>query len=73
MKNIPSLKSIMAFESSARHKSFSIAADELNLTPGAVSKQIQKLEEKLGVLLFNRVSSNEVYSFDHKGFVIDFV
>lgn len=37
-----------------RHKSFALAADELNVTPGAVGQQIRKLEEWLGVELFTR-------------------
>lgn len=42
------------FASAARHLSFTSAAQELNVTPGAVSQQIRQLEERLGVKLFNR-------------------
>jgi len=50
----PSLRSIAAFEAAARHASFSRAADELNLTPGAISHAIRALEERLGQQLFLR-------------------
>lgn len=55
-RKIPSMSAIMAFEAAARHENFSVAANELNLTPGAISKQIQKLEEDLVVALFDRHS-----------------
>ena len=51
---LPSLTSLAAFEASARHRSFKRAADELNVTPGAVSRQLKALEEELGVPLFVR-------------------
>jgi LysR family glycine cleavage system transcriptional activator len=53
--NLPSLTSLAAFEASARHLSFKDAARELNVTPGAVSRQIKLLEEEAGTLLFKRV------------------
>ena len=42
------------FAAAARHLSFTRAAAELNVTPGAVSQQMRQLEERLGVKLFNR-------------------
>lgn len=51
---LPSLTSLAAFEASARHRSVKRAAEELNVTPGAVSRQIKSLEEELGVPLFGR-------------------
>lgn len=51
---LPSLTALAAFESAARHRSVQRAADELNVTPGAVSRQIRALEEELGVPLFGR-------------------
>lgn len=48
------LNAIRAFEAAARHKSFTRAADELNVTHGAVSKQIRILEELVGFPLFER-------------------
>jgi len=51
---LPSLTSLAAFEASARHRSMQRAASELNVTPGAVSRQIKALEDELGVRLFER-------------------
>lgn len=51
---LPPLNALRAFESAARHRSFSRAADELNVTPAAVSHQIKGLEDYLGVALFRR-------------------
>jgi len=42
------------FEAAARHLNFSKAADELNVTSGAISRAIKHLEERLNVLLFER-------------------
>ena len=49
------LRGISVFEAAARAASFQAAADELNLTPSAVSHQIRLLEATLGVRLFDRV------------------
>lgn len=54
MKNLPPLRSLVAFEAAAKHLSFAKAADELCVTPGAVGQLIHKLEESLGVKLFHR-------------------
>jgi len=51
---IPSTQALRAFEAAARHLSFQQAAAELNVTPGAVSRQIQALEAALGAQLFQR-------------------
>ena len=53
--NLPSLTALAVFEASARHLSFKDAARELNVTPGAVSRQIRILEDEAGTLLFKRV------------------
>lgn len=50
-----SIKAIQAFEAAARLGSFALAADELAVTPSAVSHQVRLLEEQVGVLLFQRV------------------
>jgi LysR family glycine cleavage system transcriptional activator len=50
------LNALRAFEASARHLSFVKAADELSVTPAAVSHQVKKLEEYLGFHLFRRRS-----------------
>lgn len=54
MRRLPPLNSLRAFESTARHLSFTKAADELNVTAGAVSQQVKLLEEYLGLALFKR-------------------
>ena len=53
---LPPLNALRAFEAAARHLSFTKAADELNVTPAAVSHQIKALEELLGVTLFHRLT-----------------
>ena len=50
----PPLRNLRAFCIAARHCSFKIAADELFLTPSAVSHQMKELEDSLGVRLFER-------------------
>lgn len=51
---LPSLNALAAFEAAARHLSLTKAAEELNVTPGAVSKQVKMLEDELGGPLFVR-------------------
>ena len=51
---LPSLNGLRAFEAAARHLSFTQAAAELNVTQTAISHQIKRLEEELGVRLFVR-------------------
>ncbi len=53
-RRLPPLNALRAFEAAARHMNFSRAADELSVTPGAVSQQIQNLEEYVGAALFKR-------------------
>jgi LysR family glycine cleavage system transcriptional activator len=55
-RRLPPLNALRAFEAAARHLNFSRAADELSVTPGAVSQQIQNLEDYVGVALFKRTS-----------------
>src|SRR4051812_10251308 len=52
----PPLKALRAFEAAARLESFLMAADELHVTPSAVSYQIKILEEYIGFNLFERLS-----------------
>lgn len=54
MKTLPPLRALVAFEAAFRLGSFLAAAKELHLTPGAVGQQVRKLEEWLGIGLFNR-------------------
>lgn len=51
---MPSLKALRAFEACARHLSVKVAAEELCVTPGAVSQMLKSLESDLGVRLFHR-------------------
>lgn len=55
-RRLPPLKALPAFEEAARHLSFSAAARELNLTHGAISRQMKSLETHLGVRLFRRLN-----------------
>lgn len=52
--DLPPLSSLVSFESAARHVSFKKAADELNVTPAAVSHQVKALEQELNSALFRR-------------------
>lgn len=52
---LPSLNALRAFEASARHLSFSLAAEELHVTQSAVSRHIRTLEDYLGFPLFHRL------------------
>ncbi|MBZ0218097.1 MAG: transcriptional regulator GcvA [Fimbriimonadaceae bacterium] len=53
-RNLPPLSTLRAFDAAASLQSFSLAADQLNLTHGAVSRAVRTLEEHLGVGLFER-------------------
>ena len=53
-RRLPPLNALRAFEAAARHLNFSRAADELSVTPGAVSQQSQNLEDYIGASLFKR-------------------
>lgn len=52
---VPSLTTLVAFESAARLGSFTRAAEEVSLTQGAISRQIRLLEGQLGIALFERI------------------
>lgn len=51
---LPPLNALRAFEAAARHASFLAAAEELNVTPAAISHQIKALEAHIGTPLFHR-------------------
>jgi len=53
-RKLPPLTALPAFDAAARHLSFTKAAEELNLTHGAISRAIRNIEERLGVQLFER-------------------
>ncbi len=54
MWELPPLKALRAFEAAARHLSFNEAANELCVTPSAISRQIKLLEDYFGIALFER-------------------
>lgn len=56
-RRLPSTSALLALEAAARHQSFARAAQELSLSEGAISRQIAKLEQFLGVRLFLRVGN----------------
>lgn len=56
VNRLPPLTALRAFEAAARHMSFAKAADELAVTPAALSFQIKSLEEHLGAPLFRRLN-----------------
>ncbi|MEH6445058.1 MAG: LysR substrate-binding domain-containing protein [Oceanospirillaceae bacterium] len=60
--SLPSLNSLRTFESAARLQSFALAAQELYISPSAVSHQIRQLEQRLGVTLFIRLDRKVVLS-----------
>ena len=55
-ERLPPLNALKVFESAARHLSLKQAAQELNVTPAAVSHQVKLLEEHLGIQLFRRLN-----------------
>lgn len=59
-KLVPPLSALAAFDVAARTGSFTLAASELSVTPGAISRQILLLENLLGVRLFERVRKRVV-------------
>ncbi len=60
MNQLPPLNPLRAFEAAGRLRSIRKAADELSVTPGAVSRQVQALETHLGMPLFRRESRSAV-------------
>ena len=53
---LPPLQTLRAFEAAARHQSMSLAAEELHVTHGAISRHVKNLESHLGLLLFQRLT-----------------
>ncbi|MEM9330263.1 MAG: transcriptional regulator GcvA [Pseudomonadota bacterium] len=56
MRDIPPVNAVRAFEAASRHMQFQAAAEELGVTPAALSYQIKQLEDHLGIRLFNRLN-----------------
>jgi len=59
-RRLPPLNALRAFEAAARQRSFARAAEELHVTPAAISQQIRQLEDYLGMRLFRRGRSLEL-------------
>ena len=51
---MPSISALRSFEAAARHQSFTLAAEELNLTQSAISRQVKEMEKIVGAQLFRR-------------------
>jgi len=66
--DVPPLELLVAFEAAARHLSFTRAGDEIALTQSAVSRQIQALEDRLGVALFRRLHRALVLTDEGRAF-----
>lgn len=56
VRKLPPLNALRAFEAAARHLSFTKAAEELGVTPAAISHQVRHLEDQLGIPLFQRLT-----------------
>src|SRR5476649_345974 len=67
-RRFPPLSALRPFEAAARLESFSRAAQELNLTHGAVSRQVRALEDNLGVELFSRHGKRVALTPDGRAF-----
>jgi len=64
MKRLPPLKSLLAFRYAGEQLSFKAAAEQLHVTPTAISQQIKLLEEDLGTPLFKRKTRKVELTFD---------
>jgi LysR family glycine cleavage system transcriptional activator len=69
MSRLPSLNGLRAFEAAARHMSFTKAAEELNVTQTAISHQIKRLEEELGLRLFVRQNRTLALTVDGRDYL----
>src|ERR1700676_4482726 len=69
MTRLPSLNGLRAFEAAARHLSFTAAATELNVTQTAISHQIRRLEEELGIRLFVRQNRSLALTAEAKDYL----
>lgn len=68
---LPPLNPLRTFASAARHLSFVHAAEELNVTPGAVSRQVKALEDWLGLALFRRGHRQVTLTEAGRGYLAD--
>src|SRR4051812_41583555 len=68
-RTLPPLGELTAFESIARHRSFTKAAQELFLTPSAISQRLRQLEERLGAQLVVRTRTSVQLTSDGARYV----
>ena len=68
-RQLPPLNSLRAFEAAARHMSFTKAAEELHVTPAAVSHQVKALEDQLGLPLFRRLTRGLVLTDEGRAYL----
>lgn len=66
---LPPLNGLRSFEAAARHLSFTRAADELGVTPGAVSQQVKSLETALGIRVFRRLPRSLVLTEEGEAYL----
>jgi LysR family glycine cleavage system transcriptional activator len=66
---LPPLNGLRSFEAAARHLSFTRAADELGVTPGAVSQQVKSLEGALGIMLFRRLARSLILTDEAEAYL----
>jgi LysR family transcriptional regulator, glycine cleavage system transcriptional activator len=66
-RKLPPLSAVVAFEAAARHGRLTLAAAELSVTPGAISRQVKNLENWLGCPLFEGTKNNPVLTDTARG------
>ncbi len=71
MLRLPPLNALRAFEAAARHSSFARAADELCVTPGAISRHVLKLESYLGAKLFIRAHAQVELTLSGQSYLLE--
>ena len=65
---LPSLNALRAFDASARHLNFRLAADDLGVTQGAVAQHVRGLEAELGTTLFERLPRSLALTDQGRGY-----
>lgn len=70
-RELPSHSTLRSFEAAAKYESFTLAAAELNLTQGAISRQVKELELAIGTKLFRRVGRGVVLTMSGRNLASD--
>ncbi|CAM3760219.1 transcriptional regulator GcvA [Rheinheimera salexigens] len=70
-RRLPPLNALKAFETAARHLSFTKAAEEMYVTQAAISHQIKALEEHLGIKLFMRKNRSLLLTEEGQSYFLD--